>query len=88
MIGNEPPPVPTNGFKRIILIAAAIRIILLNPLVGTGGGSFPIIYEMQTGFWKGHSHNIFSDISLSYGIPSMIILFFVFLTIISFHLTH
>ena len=37
---------------------------------------------MQTGFWKGHSHNIFSDISLSYGIPSRIILFIVFLTII------
>ena len=67
---------------RFEIFKAAIRIIILNPLVGTGGGSFPIIYEMQTGFWKGHSHNIFSDISLSYGIPSMIILFFVFLTII------
>ena len=67
---------------RFEIFKAAIRIVLLNPLVGTGGGSFPIIYEMQTGFWKGHSHNIFSEISLSYGIPSMIILFFVFLTII------
>ena len=67
---------------RFEIFKAAIRIIILNPLVGTGGGSFPIIYEMQTGFWKGHSHNIFSDISLSYGIPSMIILFFVFLKII------
>ena len=50
--------------------------------IGTGGGSFPIIYEIQTGFWKGHSHNIFSDLSLSYGLPSMIILVFVFLSII------
>ena len=60
-----------------------LRIIILNPLIGTGGGSFPIIYEIQTGFWKGHTHNIFSDLSLSYGLPSMIILIFVFLSIIS-----
>ena len=55
----------------------------MNPLIGTGGGSFPIIYEIQTGFWKGHTHNIFSDLSLSYGIPSMLILIFVFWLIIS-----
>ena len=67
---------------RFEIFKAALRIILLNPLIGTGGGSFPIIYEIQTGFWKGHTHNIFSDISLSYGIPSMIILIFVFLSII------
>ena len=55
----------------------------MNPLIGTGGGSFPIIYEIQTGFWKGHTHNIFTDLSLSYGIPSMLILIFVFWLIIS-----
>ena len=68
---------------RFEIFKAAIRIILLNPIVGTGGGSFPIIYELQTGFWKGHSHNIFSDLSLSYGIPSMVILVFAFYLIIS-----
>ena len=68
---------------RFGIFKAAIRIILLNPLIGTGGGSFPIIYEMQTGFWKGHTHNILSDLSLSYGIPSMIILIFILLSIIS-----
>ena len=68
---------------RFEIFKAAIRIILLNPLMGTGGGSFPIIYEIQTGFWKGHTHNIFSDLSLSYGIPSMVILIFIFLSIIS-----
>ena len=55
----------------------------MNPLIGTGGGSFPIIYEIQTGFWKGHTHNIFTDLSLSYGIPSMVILIIVFFSIIS-----
>ena len=68
---------------RFEILKAAIKLILLNPLIGTGGGSFPIIYEIQTGLWKGHTHNIFSDLSLSYGIPSMVILIIVFFSIIS-----
>ena len=68
---------------RFEIFKAAIKLIIMNPLIGTGGGSFPIIYEIETGFWKGHTHNIFSDLSLSYGIPSMIILIFIFLSIIS-----
>ncbi len=67
---------------RFEIFKAAVKLIILNPLIGTGGGSFPIIYEIQTGFWKGHSHNIFSDLSLSYGIPSTLILIFVFISII------
>ena len=68
---------------RFEIFKAAIKLIIMNPLIGTGGGSFPIIYEIETGFWKGHTHNIFSDLSLSYGLPSMIILIFIFLSIIS-----
>lgn len=68
---------------RFQIFIAAIKLIILNPLIGTGGGSFPIIYEIQTGFWKGHTHNIFSDLSLSYGIPCMIIMIFVFFSIVS-----
>ncbi len=68
---------------RFEIFKYAIRLIIMNPLIGTGGGSFPIIYEIQTGFWKGHTHNIFSDLSLSYGIPSMFILVFIFFSIIS-----
>ena len=68
---------------RFEIFKAAIKLIIMNPLIGTGGGSFPIIYEIQTGFWKGHTHNIFTDLSLSYGIPAMLILIYVFLSIIS-----
>ena len=58
---------------RFEIFKAAAKLIILNPLIGTGE-FIPIIYEIQTGFWKGHSHNIFSDLSLSYGIPSTLIL--------------
>ena len=48
----------TLDATRIEILNSAKEIIIANPLVGTGSGSFPIIYEFQTGFWKGHSHNL------------------------------
>ena len=49
--------------------SSAIDNITLNPLFGTGAGSFPIFYEIQNGVWAGHPHNIFFELSISYGIP-------------------
>ncbi len=48
---------------------SAFNNISLNPLFGTGAGSFPIFYEIENGFWVGHPHNIFLELSISYGIP-------------------
>ena len=59
---------------RLEIFNAALKIVINNPLFGTGGGSFPIIYELQSGFWKGHSHNLITELSISYGLPSTIIL--------------
>ena len=59
----------------------ASKIIISNPFFGTGSGSFPIIFELETGFWKGHSHNIFTELAISYGLPSTII-FIIFLIIL------
>ena len=70
-----------EGFKnldvtRIEILQEAIRLIINNPLFGTGAASFPIIYELEKGFWKGHSHNIFTELSISYGIPCTIVLIY------------
>ena len=54
----------------------AFKIIINNPLFGTGAASFPIIYQLEKGFWKGHSHNILTELSISYGIPCTIILIY------------
>ncbi len=64
--------------SRMEIFNSAIKIILKNPFFGTGSGSFPIIYEFETGFWKGHSHNIFAELAISYGLPATII-FIIFL---------
>jgi len=59
---------------RLEILHSAFRVIINNPFFGTGAASFPIIYEFETGFWKGHSHNLFTEISISYGLPSTVIL--------------
>ena len=58
---------------RMEILSSAIKIIINNPFFGTGSGSFPVIFESQTGFWKGHSHNIFTELAISYGLPSTIL---------------
>ncbi len=80
-----------EGFKnldatRIEILNSSKEIIIKNPLVGTGSGSFPIIYELQTGFWKGHSHNLFTEFAISNGIPSTILflIFLIYIMYISF----
>ena len=70
-----------EGFKnldvtRIEILQEAFKIIINNPIFGTGAASFPIIYELEKGFWKGHSHNILTELSISYGIPCTIILIY------------
>ena len=76
----------TLDATRIEILNSAKEIIIANPLVGTGAGSFPIIYELQTGFWKGHSHNLFTEFALSNGIPSTILflIFLIYIIYISF----
>ena len=72
-----------EGFRhlnatRMDIYNSATNIIISNPFFGTGAGSFPIIFEFETGFWKGHSHNIFAELAISYGLPTTII-FIIFL---------
>ena len=52
----------------------AFKNIFQNPLFGYGGASVPAIFESQTGFWKGHTHNLPLEIAFSYGLPSAILI--------------
>lgn len=60
---------------RVAIMLNAIKYSFIRPLIGLGAASFPIIYELQTNIWKGHTHNIILELSVSYGIPSAVILF-------------
>jgi len=67
-----------EGFKdlnvsRLEIFISAIKLTFQRPFFGFGAASFPIIYELQTTFWKGHSHNLVLEIAVSYGWPSALI---------------
>ena len=68
---------------RSIIYLSAIKLIKSSPIFGIGASSFTPIFDLETNFWKGHSHNLFLELSVSYGLPASIILFLtVFLIII------
>ena len=60
---------------RIGIYKSAFELIQQNPFFGIGAGSFTEIFYLNTSFWKGHSHNLFFELSLSYGLPASIIFF-------------
>ena len=76
-----------EGYKelditRIGIYKSALELIKENPFFGTGAGSFTEIFYSNTNFWKGHSHNLLLELSLSYGLPATIIFFITVTTLI------
>ena len=60
---------------RLEIYKSALELIKENPFFGIGAGSFTEVFFLNTNFWKGHSHNLLFELSLSYGLPSTIIFF-------------
>ncbi len=58
---------------RMEIYKSALELIKENPFFGTGAGSFTEIFFLNTNFWKGHSHNLLFELSISYGLPATII---------------
>ncbi len=58
---------------RIEIYKSAFELIKANPFFGIGAGSFTEIFSLNTNFWKGHSHNLLLELSISYGLPATII---------------
>ena len=64
------------------IFLSGINLIRINPIFGIGAGSFPMIFELETGFWKGHSHNLPIELAISYGLPAAIVLFTTIISIV------
>ena len=60
---------------RMGIYKSAFDLIKANPFFGIGAGSFTEIFFLNTNFWKGHSHNLLFELSISYGLPATIIFF-------------
>ncbi len=61
-------------YSRIEIWHKGIEIVINNPIFGTGAGSFPEIFKLETGLWKGHAHNLPLELIISYGIPAGILI--------------
>jgi len=55
--------------SRINIWGSALNYISDNPIFGSGAGSFTSRFISETGFYKGHSHNLILEIAVSYGLP-------------------
>ena len=67
-----------EGYKnldatRLEIYKNALDIISRSPLLGIGAASFTAIYKFKTNFYKGHSHNLLTELAISYGLPVTII---------------
>ena len=60
---------------RVEIYKSAFELIKENPFFGIGAGSFTEIFFLNTTFWKGHSHNLLLELSLSYGLPATLVFF-------------
>ena len=72
-----------ENIPRFVIFIKAINLILNKPFFGWGAGAFPILYFNQYEEWKGHAHNLFLDLSISYGLITSSLLF-IFIGILLF----
>mgnify|MGYP001169338946 CR=1 FL=1 len=63
-----------ESYPRLEIWKFSIENILRRPLLGWGGGSFPIVYESLKGKWIGHPHNIIFELAFSYGLLTAVII--------------
>lgn len=64
-----------ENIPRLMMWEKSINLIVNKPLLGWGAATFPIIYYLQYGEWKGHPHNLFLELSISYGLITSIAVF-------------
>ena len=64
-----------ENLSRFLIWEKAVNLILNKPFFGWGAASFPILYFTQYGEWKGHAHNLFLELSISYGLITSILIF-------------
>ena len=64
-----------ENLSRFLIWDKAINLILDKPFFGWGAASFPMLYFTQYGEWKGHPHNLFLELSISYGLITSILVF-------------
>lgn len=63
-----------SSFGRFEIWTFAIQLIIEKPIWGSGSNSFPILYELATNEYKSHSHNLFLELGISFGVITSLLL--------------
>ena len=69
------------SYPRIKIWLNAIYLIFEKPLFGWGANSFPYLYESKTGILNFHAHNLFLELSVSFGLIVSCLFFLVIIII-------
>jgi len=64
-----------ENLPRVIIWGKALNLIAQKPFFGWGAATFPILYFSQYGDWKGHPHNLFLELSISFGLVTSLLVF-------------
>ena len=64
-----------HNYPRIGIWNDSINFIFKKPIFGWGASSFPILNLIKNGSWYGHSHNLYLDLAISYGLIVSLCLF-------------
>ena len=59
-----------ESFPRFNILKESINFITERPFIGWGSASFPLLFISRKSEWYGHSHNIFIELAISYGLIS------------------
>ena len=72
----------TESFSRLNIYKESIKFILERPLLGWGSASFPLLFFSRNNEWLGHSHNIFFELAINYGLISSALIAFAIFSIL------
>jgi len=60
--------------SRLEIWGYAIKFITNHPIFGHGSKAFTSLLREETGFWKGHAHNLPLELMVNYGIPAALVI--------------
>ena len=66
---------PLSNLYRIQIWMTSIGLILENPFLGWGAGSFPILYMQKNDLFIYHTHNLPLELAFNYGLLSSLLIF-------------
>ena len=71
-----------DNLPRIMIWKNSLEFISQKPIWGWGAASFPLLYFYKNNKWQGHPHNLFFELSVSYGLIISIIIFIFFILLL------